>query len=197
MSAALLGALAWSTAGAGAGTLNLHTSTPTVKVTPPKVQVNPPPLPPKAITSAGPQGKSGATSSVVKGGNSGSSDGPVQGSQWLNDNTPKAITFAGPQPGKSGATSSIVKGGNSGSGGSGVAEGSQWLQDNNILDFAHGAGSYHNSPAQSASGATSPVVSNYSLNTTGASGATVQFGDGSHGGVSPGGRTLTKSYRGR
>jgi hypothetical protein len=40
MSAALLGALAWSTVGAGAGTLNLHTSTPTVKVTPLKVQGN-------------------------------------------------------------------------------------------------------------------------------------------------------------
>jgi len=47
MSAALVGALAWSTAGAGAGTLNLHTSTPSVKVTLPKVQVNPQPLPPK------------------------------------------------------------------------------------------------------------------------------------------------------
>ena len=47
MSAALVGALAWSTTGAGAGTLNLHTSTPSVKVTPPKVQLNPQPLPPR------------------------------------------------------------------------------------------------------------------------------------------------------
>jgi hypothetical protein len=47
MGAALLGALAWSNTGARAGTLDLRTSTPSVKVTPPKVQVTPQPSPPK------------------------------------------------------------------------------------------------------------------------------------------------------
>jgi hypothetical protein len=50
---AALGALACSTAGAGAGALNVHTLTPkvNVKATTPKVQVNPQPLPPNGATA--------------------------------------------------------------------------------------------------------------------------------------------------